>query len=122
MREYIHRRDLWLIGGILALALVLLLWPKGAGERVRLTFGGETCDYPLAESKTLELAWEDGSLTVRIEDGAVWVERSDCPDQVCVRTGRITQAGETIVCLPAEMALEILPGEESDGQVDAVAG
>ena len=69
-----------------------------------------------------DITTELGTNRVRVEHGSIQVVSADCPDQVCVRTGRITQAGETIVCLPAEMALEILPGEESDGQVDAVAG
>lgn len=62
-------------------------------------------------------------LTLVAEEGAVWVEESDCPTRDCVRTGRISRDGQSIVCLPARtvIVLEGAPGGAADG-VDAVLG
>lgn len=50
-------------------------------------------------------------------DGSICFEESDCPDQVCVRTGRIRLPGESAACLPNEMILKIVSadGSAADG-------
>lgn len=47
------------------------------------------------------------SLTVVFSPDGAQVVSADCPDQVCVRTGKLAQAGETAVCLPARIALRL---------------
>ena len=50
----------------------------------------------------------------------VAVTASDCPGGDCVRTGAITQSGESIVCLPARVVIQLEGG--TDSGVDAVIG
>ena len=52
-------------------------------------------------------------------DGAVYVTSSDCPNQDCVHSGAISRAGQSIVCLPARVAVT-LEGSASD--YDLIAG
>ena len=49
------------------------------------------------------------------------VKASNCPTQDCVHTGVITQAGESIVCLPARLSIQ-LQGSKQPDTVDAVLG
>ena len=57
-----------------------------------------------------------------IEDGAARMEDADCPDQICVRQGKIRAQGETIICLPNRVVVRITGTGEPDGEeVDAVA-
>ena len=65
---------------------------------------GHVRTYPLDEDREIAL----GHLTVRIEDGAVWVEHADCADRTCERTGKITRAGQSIVCLPNGIVVKIV--------------
>lgn len=51
---------------------------------------------------------------------AVWMESADCPTQDCVHTGKISRGGQSIVCLPARVSVQ-LKGGAADG-VDAVLG
>lgn len=44
---------------------------------------------------------------VKIEQGLVWVEDSSCPDKVCIRTGKISKPGQSIVCLPNKTVVTI---------------
>ena len=50
---------------------------------------------------------------------SVRVSDSDCPGQDCVHTGAISRAGQSIVCLPAQVVISLV-GAASD--VDAVLG
>ena len=53
-----------------------------------------------------------------VKDGKVSVTEADCPDKVCVNTGEISKSGDTIVCLPHKLVVEI---EGSTSETDAVA-
>ena len=50
----------------------------------------------------------------------VWMESSSCPNQDCVRTGKISRPGQSIVCLPARVSVMLTDGSGSG--VDAVLG
>ena len=60
--------------------------------------GEETCRYLLSEDG--EYSLNGGSNLLVINDGKAYVSYADCPDKVCVRTGKISLSGERIVCLP----------------------
>ena len=47
------------------------------------------------------------------------VAESDCPGQDCVHTGTITRAGQSIVCLPEQVVVQLTGG---GGGPDAVLG
>ena len=51
----------------------------------------------------------------------VYVSHSDCPTQECVRTGVIRRAGQSIVCLPAQVVV-YLEGTPAAGQPDVIVG
>lgn len=65
----------------------------------------------LTEEKKITI---DGQyhLTVTLTKDGVSVTESDCPGQDCVHTGRITRAGQSIVCLP-EQVIVTLEGKTS---------
>ena len=52
---------------------------------------------------------EGGLNVLSVKEGKIECTHADCPDQVCVRTGRISLETETIVCLPHRMIVRILP-------------
>lgn len=60
------------------------------------------------------------TLLVAVHDGGVCVQESDCPTQDCVHTGTITRAGQSIVCLPAQIVVH-LEGVTSDAP-DVIVG
>ncbi len=117
------RADLALILLALGAAAVWLLWPRAdACTAVVEQDGVELARVDLsslAEEKVLNLG---GPYRVRLRAGPGFIEflSSDCPDQVCVRTGRLTRAGETAVCLPARISVRLEGG--AGGGTDAVTG
>ena len=42
-----------------------------------------------------------------VRDGQIAFVKSDCPDQVCVRTGFLSRSGQMAACLPNKMLLYI---------------
>ena len=49
----------------------------------------------------------DGYNILVIENGYAYMKDADCPDKICVHQGRISKTGETIVCLPHKVVIEI---------------
>ena len=118
-----RRGDIALIGGCLLAALVccglwLLLRRDGAAVIVEQA-GQETARYALDEDRTVKIEGEGGYNTLVIENGAVYLSEADCPTQLCVKTGKIRYAGQSIVCLPHRLAVRIVGGASA---LDAVTG
>ena len=117
--------DALVVLAVLALAGLLaarpLLAAKTAGElTVSISVDGETverCALSAYEGGTYKS--RGYTLTVETADGAVHVASSDCPNQDCVHSGAISRAGQSIVCLPARVAVT-LEGAASD--YDLIAG
>lgn len=76
----------------------------GGGETVVITKNGDTVyEGSLYYNKTVRL---NGN-TVVIKNGAVKMEKADCKNQICVKTGEIRKKGESIICLPGRVTAEI---------------
>ncbi len=45
--------------------------------------------------------------TITIKNGKVYMSHSDCKNQICVNSGKIDEKGESIVCLPNLVIIEI---------------
>ena len=115
------RYDLLLIAAVLLVSGVLWLVgrPGGEGAYAVVTLAGEEVGrYPLSEDTTVTVGGDSYNV-LQIRDGAVSVLEANCGDHTCIRTGAVSREGETIVCLPHEMIVEIRGGQEAD--YDAVA-
>lgn len=44
---------------------------------------------------------------IHIKDGRIWIEYATCNNQVCVRSAAIERVGQSIVCLPHKLIVEI---------------
>lgn len=115
------KNDWILTGGIFLAALAaFFLWNTGKmkGDQVRVTVAGkETAVYSLSLEGSYEIG--DGN-RMEIRDHGVQMIWADCPDQLCVKQGRIQKNGRTIVCLPNQVVLEIISEEQP--ALDGVAG
>lgn len=73
----------------------------------------------LSEPQVIEIRTEKGYNFLKIEEGRILMLEADCRDQICVNTVPATQPGDTIVCLPHEVIVQIKGS--SEGGLDAVA-
>lgn len=62
----------------------------------------------------MEIETEFGYNKIHVENGAISVTESDCPDHICMAQGAISDDGVPIVCMPHRLVIEI-EGDEIDG-------
>ena len=119
------RNDLILAAVIFVIAAAgLLLWRMNraeGGSVAVLIDGVQTASYPLSEDREVAIATgadgEHRNLLV-IEDGKAYIREADCPDEICVKTRAAAYVGETIVCLPHRLVIEIV-AEDTAPDLDA---
>lgn len=61
----------------------------------------------LGEDCSQKITTENGYNIIEIKDGAVRVKEADCRDKICVNHRPISKTGETVVCLPHKLVVEI---------------
>ena len=121
MRSKMKWGDFVIIGAVLLLtgAMLAFFAAKASGdtlyaevwqndtliERVQLTD---------ATDRTIKL---DGN-TIVLSGKTAKMADADCRDQVCVRTGTLTHAGQAAVCLPHRVVLKLVG--VNDSGIDAV--
>ena len=66
---------------------------------------------------TIPIETEYGYNLIEIGDERVRVIEASCPDKIDVKQGYISNIGETIVCLPNKLVIEI-KGMEKDNEID----
>ena len=105
------KNDIILIASLLLVvtAVVACLWLFGAkAEVVVVKIDGETVsEYSLDEDREVEIKSGDGYNILIIEDGKARVERASCPDGICSEHRPISRGGESIICLPNKVVLEV---------------
>lgn len=119
-----YRNDLLLGAGILLIAGVAaivytIMVPSKSGKVVVKVDGEVVGTYPLSEDRETVIQTENGTNHLVIKDGTAYLKEADCPDQLCVKQGKISKTGKLIICLPHKLIIEIVSGEESglDGVV-----
>lgn len=107
-----RRMDFILIAVVMLIALisaVIVYLTHNKGDMAVIKVDGNiVSELSLSDNTTITIeGYQGGSNTVSIIDGKAYVSEADCPDEICVKTGGISRAGETIVCLPHRVVVEI---------------
>lgn len=72
--------------------------------------------YPYSENSTFVIETPHGNNTVTIKDGSVQITEADCSDDLCIKQGKISKVGESIVCLPHKLIIEIKGDKDSSSE------
>lgn len=117
-----------LIGGMLiacALLSLLVLWATLPSSTAYVYQDGQllrTIDLSQVDQPwTFTVEGPAGSNTIQVEPGRLRVAHADCPDQVCVHQGWISNGVVPIVCLPNQLVIQIQDGAEKP-DLDGVTG
>ena len=115
------RYDIILISVILALAIIIsfvMILTREGGNYVEVELDGElVATYSLEEEG--EYILNGGTNILVIKEGEAYLIYADCPDHRCIRYGKISFVGESIICLPNRLAITVR-GDSDDG-VDIVS-
>lgn len=105
-----------LLAAVLLSAGYILLHRGASGQTVRVYQGGTLLwEVPLSQDGEFHTPHN----TVEVQAGRVRVSRADCPDQVCVNQGWISDGTVPIVCLPNQLIVQI---EGGGSPLDAQTG
>lgn len=121
-RKLTKKTDWLIIGAVLLVLFAFLLFPQFGGE----SKGGKaviSLDGSVISEIELRTA-ENGTFTLKeipdvvfsIQDEQIAVLDGHCPDKICERTGYIGGAGESIICLPNRVIVQI----EGESELDAI--
>ena len=105
------RNDLIFISAILLLilltCLVLFIF-RTDGDTVTVTVDGSLFgEYSLGKDQEIEINTDLGYNLLVIKDGKAYVEYADCPDGICSSHRPVEYDGESIICLPNKVVIEI---------------
>ena len=112
------KNDLLLILLLLAVAAVMWLFfrPGEAGAYAVVTQSGrEIMRLSLSEDRSVTITTDDGGFnTLVVKDGEIYVSEANCGDHTCIRRfGKISREREQITCLPHNLVIEVIGGEDS---------
>jgi hypothetical protein len=73
-------------------------------------------EYSLREDRTLEIRSGDGYNLLVVEGGYAYVRSASCPDGICAAHRPVSHEGESIICLPNKVVVEIrsVGGDQPD--------
>ncbi len=124
-RPFFRSRDALVLFLVLLTALLLFLAagksPSPAGCVAKIYFDGKLIES-VRLSQGIERDWlfpERPSIVIhQYADQTIAFVSSDCPDHVCVRTGRIDQPGTFAACVPNRFLIVIEGETDSSEQED----
>lgn len=103
----IKKGDIVIICSVIAtfiLSIVLLVPFSKQGSRVIVKQDNKVI---YEQSINVDNIFDTGTNTIVIEDGAVYIKDATCKNRICINTGKISKKGESIVCLPNKVIVEI---------------
>lgn len=71
------------------------------------------------EKDTITIKNDDHVNTILVENKTVKIIDANCKDSTCIKQGTISKVGDTLVCLPHKLIIEI-KGEKSDNTSDLI--
>ena len=119
------RKDKILLSIIVFVCVIVLvlyfLWPKKSASKVEILVNGtlvQTCDLDEDQSVPIKVGDSVTNVLV-IANHQVYMKEADCPDHLCIKQGKISYSGESIVCLPNRVVIQVISSETSN--YDSVA-
>ena len=114
---------LFLVGAILLASITasVLVLRGRTGSSTALIYQDGECIRTIAlddvsKPFSFTVEWEDGYNVIEVERGRIRVAAADCPDQVCVRQGWISNSVVPVACLPHRLVIRLeSPGSGVDG-------
>lgn len=106
-----YKNDILFISVILIIALIFTFFINifgREGKYIIVSIDGEIYEeYELSANTTVSLPTGN---TLVIEDNAAYISDSTCRDKICVNHNSISMSGESIICLPHKLVIEVKEG------------
>jgi len=122
MRKKVTFGDIVVIMLVVTIMISAIIIPRlkeNDGIYVNIVTNEKSEIYNIYDIRKIVVESNGYIVNVVIDQGNVYISESNCNDKICVNTGVISRAGESIVCAPAKVIVFISGG---DGDVDHIIG
>ena len=100
------------------ISLIALSHLRQPGDFVIIEANGQVVhQLDLNISQEIAVKGPIGETIIKINQNSAWVVHSDCPEKICVKTGKIHLAGEMIVCVPNKVVVKITGNQKNQFDV-----
>lgn len=128
--KFFRRTDIIVIALIIAAAAVIWLvyrqTASGRPVKAEIYYYSELVEtVDLGEGQEREFSVpQDENVVLRIDaQGNIQFIESDCPDKVCIKTGKLRLAGQSAACLPNGIVVKLVPADGWNGdEPDIIIG
>lgn len=90
---------------------------------IEISVDGEIIETIVLDENTgaepFTIKTELGTNVIEIANDSAAIIQADCPDELCVKDGSISEPGEIVVCLPHKVVIEIKG--KSSSEVDDIS-
>lgn len=124
-----NKRDLGLLAAVVIIAAGFWLgfrWMQPVEAAVSLVEarrqGALELSVPLSEEGTYLLTGPDGAENeLCVAEGKAFMLAANCPDRRCVSQGAIDSGGQSIVCLPHKLVVQLAGAPQDAATPDTIA-
>lgn len=116
--KFIKFMDFVVISIVLLLSIItFFIKNSDAEKRFYLFIEDKKIKLPI-EDKIIDLKEYGKNVLIEVKGAKIGFIQSDCQDKICIRTGFIDDCGESAVCLPNKVAVQI---ECEENEFDAIS-
>ena len=113
------KKDMILIVAVLAISLIsfaaIKMTQKDGKEVIVTVEGKEVYKTSIKKDQIYQIPEKNGTNVMQIKDGKVTMKKADCADHKAIE-----KSGETIVCLPHKVVIEIRSEDGKEQELDGV--
>lgn len=116
---YMKRFDVYIIIAVVVITgflfTMFVLQPTDHLEVVISLKGEEYARIPMdGQEHVYEIETELGYNKVIVDTNGVHIEEADCPDHDCIEIGTLKRVGQSIICAPHYLVIEIVGSGEAE--------
>ncbi|WP_027208626.1 NusG domain II-containing protein [Butyrivibrio hungatei] len=125
-KKLFKKNDLILIIFLTLTSVVMLigisLFSKKGATVVVSVDGKEVASFPLDEDTVYNIGgYHGGENILEVKDGKAHLTDASCPDKLCVSMGYINKSGQSIICLPNKVVIEIKGNTKDNNNFDTIS-
>lgn len=126
--KWIKKRDFYVVIGMLILAVILYggyhIYISNLSAKAEIYYKSKLVKTVLLDTgkeETFRVKESNHVVFHLYEDGSIAFEESDCPDKICIKSGKLKHIGQSAACLPNKLIIKIVPNKETtNNDVDMI--
>lgn len=122
----IKKGDIIISIGLLLLSMLMAFGisnmnTKSTGQILRVEKDSKLYgEFPLDQDREIVLDDNAHFNKIVIKNGKAYMDEANCRDQICTHMKEISINGETIICLPNRVFLEVVDNSVTDDGIDKI--